>query len=136
MEQSHTHLYIVYDCSYTTAAVLSVCIKDCVAQQRLFTILLITENICQPLSYTIEYAWFRTLNSFSSLRITKKSCWVRFFRLLGRWKNLKVDSTWKVFLLCRRPVFSPWVGRIPWRREWLPTSVFLPGQRSLADNGP
>ena len=29
----------------------------------------------------------------------------------------------------------PWVGKIPWRRKWLPTSVFLPGesrgQRSL-----
>ena len=28
-----------------------------------------------------------------------------------------------------------WVGKIPWRREWLPTPVFLPGefhgQRSL-----
>ena len=28
-----------------------------------------------------------------------------------------------------------WVGKIPWRREWLPTSIFLPeefhGQRSL-----
>ena len=33
--------------------------------------------------------------------------------------------------------FSPWVGTIPWRREWLPTPVFLPGesyrQRSLVD---
>ena len=31
--------------------------------------------------------------------------------------------------------FVPWVGKIPWRREWLPTPVFLPGefhgQRSL-----
>ena len=31
---------------------------------------------------------------------------------------------------------DPWVGKIPWRREWLPTPVFLPGeshgQRSLA----
>ena len=24
--------------------------------------------------------------------------------------------------------FSPWVGKIPWRREWLPTPVFLPGE--------
>ena len=24
--------------------------------------------------------------------------------------------------------FDPWVGRIPWRREWLPTPVFLPGE--------
>ena len=22
--------------------------------------------------------------------------------------------------------FDPWVGKIPWRREWLPTWVFLP----------
>ena len=32
--------------------------------------------------------------------------------------------------------FSPWVGKIPWKREGLPTPVFLPGeshgQRSLA----
>ena len=25
----------------------------------------------------------------------------------------------------RRPEFNPWVGKIPWRREWLPTSVLL-----------
>ena len=28
----------------------------------------------------------------------------------------------------RRPWFDPWVGKIPWRREWLPTSVFWPGE--------
>ena len=37
---------------------------------------------------------------------------------------------------CRRCRFDPWVGKIPWRREWQPTPVFLPGkfhgQRSLA----
>ena len=22
--------------------------------------------------------------------------------------------------------FNPWVGKIPWRREWLPTPVFWP----------
>ena len=36
---------------------------------------------------------------------------------------------------CRRHGFDPWVGKIPWRRKWLPTPVFLPGrshrQRSL-----
>ena len=36
----------------------------------------------------------------------------------------------------QRPQFKPWVGKIPWRREWLPTPVFfsggLHGQRSLA----
>ena len=29
---------------------------------------------------------------------------------------------------CRRPGFDPWVGRIPWRRERLPTPVFWPGE--------
>ena len=37
---------------------------------------------------------------------------------------------------CRRHGFSPWVGKIPWRRKWQPTAVFFPGkshgQRSLA----
>ena len=26
-----------------------------------------------------------------------------------------------------RPRFDPWVRKILWRREWLPTPVFLPG---------
>ena len=24
--------------------------------------------------------------------------------------------------------FDPWVGKIPWRRKWQPTPVFLPGE--------
>ena len=39
-----------------------------------------------------------------------------------------------------RPGFDPWVGKIPWRREWQPTPVFVPGefhgQRSLAGYSP
>ena len=27
----------------------------------------------------------------------------------------------------KRCGFDPWVRKIPWRREWLPTPVFLPG---------
>ena len=26
------------------------------------------------------------------------------------------------------PTFDPWVGKIPWRKEWQPTPVFLPGE--------
>ena len=29
---------------------------------------------------------------------------------------------------CRRPGFDPWVRKIPWRRKWQPTPVFLPGK--------
>ena len=36
--------------------------------------------------------------------------------------------------------FNPWVRKIPWRRKWQPTPVFLPekshGQRSLAGYSP
>ena len=41
---------------------------------------------------------------------------------------------------CKRRVFSSWVGKIPWRRPWQPTPVFLSGefhgQRSLAGYRP
>ena len=38
----------------------------------------------------------------------------------------------------RKREFHLWVGKIPWRREWLPTLVFLPGKshglRSLMES--
>ena len=41
---------------------------------------------------------------------------------------------------CRRCSFDPWVGKIPWRREWKPTPVSLPGeshgQRNLVGDSP
>ena len=41
---------------------------------------------------------------------------------------------------CKRRGFDPWVGKIPWKRTWQPTPVFLPGeshgQRSLAGYSP
>ena len=46
----------------------------------------------------------------------------------------------KICLPNRRPGFDPWVGKIPWRRKWQPTSVFLPrefhGQRCLVGYSP
>ena len=29
---------------------------------------------------------------------------------------------------CKRGWFSPWVRKIPWRRKWQPTPVFLPAE--------
>ena len=41
---------------------------------------------------------------------------------------------------CKIHGFDPWIGKIPWRREWLPTPVFSPiksrGQRSLTGYNP
>ena len=40
----------------------------------------------------------------------------------------------------KRHGFDPWVSKIPWRRAWHPTPVFLPGesqgQRNLAGDSP
>ena len=41
---------------------------------------------------------------------------------------------------CKGCGVNPWVGKIPWRREWQPTPIFLPGeshgQRNLAGYSP
>ena len=46
----------------------------------------------------------------------------------------------KNLLQCRRPGFDPRVGKIPWRRVWQLTPVFLPGeshrQRSQVGHSP
>ena len=43
-------------------------------------------------------------------------------------------------LPARRQGFDPWVRKIPWRRRWQPTPIFLSGkshgQRRLAGYGP
>ena len=43
------------------------------------------------------------------------------------WASL-VAQLVKNRLQCRRPRFDPWVGKMPWRRERLPTPVFWPGE--------
>ena len=50
---------------------------------------------------------------------------------MGQWQA--------ICLQCRRPGFDPWVGKVPWRREWLPAPVFLlenPTQRRVAGCSP
>ena len=57
---------------------------------------------------------------------------------LPRWRTGKEYAC-----QCRRPKrpgFYPWVGKIPWRRTWQPTPLFLngkfSGQRSLLGYSP
>ena len=51
-----------------------------------------------------------------------------------------VAQRWRIHLWCGRSRFDPWVRKIPWRRKWQPTPVFLPGkshgQRSVAGYSP
>jgi len=34
----------------------------------------------------------------------------------------------RIHLQCGIPGFNFWIRKIPWRREWKPTPVFLPGE--------
>ena len=79
---------------------------------------------------------------------TNSICWSRFIFQ----KDLIIEDSlptpglpwwlrqWRICPQCRRPRFDPHVGKIPWRRAWLPTPVFLPGkshgQRSLVGYSP
>ena len=45
---------------------------------------------------------------------------------LPRWRTGKESSC--QCRRCERHGFDPWVGRIPWRRKWQCTLVFLPGE--------
>ena len=65
----------------------------------------------------------------------KNSTCIMFCRIVLN-INCYIDSDAKESACqCRRVGFNPWVRKIPWRRKWQPTPVFLPeefhGQRSL-----
>ena len=65
-----------------------------------------------------------SFSSSGSLRVGK-------FPMLPGWLSGKESACQS-----RRHEFDPWVRKIPWRRKWQPTPIFLPGesrrQRSLA----
>ena len=97
------------------------------------------ENFMDCVVYGVAKSWTR-LSDFHSLRLKTKSN-----KMTETTKQLQKDGSdgqesacqWR---RCRRCGFSPWVGKIPWRRAWQPTPVFLPGeyyrQRSLAGYNP
>ena len=67
----------------------------------------------------------------------------QFPLLSNEWKYLPPPWWLRQIRIClqrRRPGFDPWVRKISWRWEWLPTPVFLPGefqwQRSLVGYSP
>ena len=69
--------------------------------------------------------------SLVSIHFKPYFCSTTYFPGLPRWLSGKESS-----FQCRRLGLSPWVRKIPCRRTWLPTPVFLSGkshgQRSLA----
>ena len=83
-------------------------------------------RICDPRVESLEFTTF-----------TLVPIWCRKYIQNGlpRWLSGKESSCQS-----RRHWFDPWVRKIPWRRKWQPTPVFLPGesqgQRSPASHSP
>ena len=84
--------------------------------------------------------WTAAYQAPLSVGFSRQEYWsgVPFPSPLPRWLSGKESACqrrrWK------RIWFDPWVGRIPWRRKWQSTLVFLPGksygQRILAGYSP
>ena len=64
-------------------------------------------------SQRVRHDWATELNWTEYTSYGNSSWWLRQYRICQQ---------------CLRPGFDPWVEKIPWRREWQPTPVSLPGQ--------
>ena len=96
-------------------------------------------------SYDIDIDCVRVLKSHAFFPCTfcgdiLTSKYMPFKILIFQHRAFSVAGWWRIHLLCGRHRFDPWVGKIPWRRKWQPTSEFLPekshGQRSLVSYSP
>ena len=82
----------------------------------------------QPLVWPYFYSTLSTVWQPTFLCDGILSDMVSAFLGLPRWLR-----QWRILLKCGRPGFDTWAGKIPWRRAWQPTPVFLenpPGERS------
>ena len=93
-----------------------------------------------PFSLTAGNLWPGNLWSADFNRIPERQSYEALPPLVGlpRWLSGK-EPTYQC-RKCRRHRFDPWVRKIPWRRKWQPTLVFLPekscGQRSMVGCSP
>ena len=95
------------------------------------------KNSCETLAWCFQQYQSHCVGPWVACEI--QTLKMRYtFSELPRWRQWK-----RILLQCRRQrrhQFDPWIGKIPWRRTWQPTPVFLPGksqgQRILAGYSP
>ena len=83
----------------------------------------------------------RPSRSSQSTELSALGYTTAFHKLFYTVVGLPWQLRWERACLQRgRPGFDLWVGKMPWRRKWQPTPVFLPGEfhgwRSLVGYGP
>ena len=101
-----------------------------------------TRLFCSPLStricsisYTLNLWWYLTISSSSvpfsfclqSFPSSESFLMSGLFTSVGQ-RNSPCNEYLELISQCRRCRFNPWVGKILWRRKWLPTLVYLPGE--------
>ena len=79
------------------------------------------EGIDYPLMYTWASLMAQLVKNLSAM-------WETWVQSLGWEDLLEKGKATHSSILAWRPGFYPWVGKIPWRRERLPTPVFWPGE--------
>ena len=90
-------------------------------------------------AWQLMHSWLSKNNTHSYVTYLSKpgkyGIKIGVFQVALGVKNLSANAGDKI-----RCGFNPWVGKIPWRRKWQPTPVFLPGeshgQRSLTGYNP
>ena len=83
------------------------------------------------LSYVELFAtpWTVACQATLSMEFSRQVYWSGLpFSLSGDLPNPGLEPTSPCLLHCRQVLYPLWVGKIPWRRERLPTPVFLPGE--------
>ena len=98
--------------------------------------------------HTVEY-YYSGIKRNDSL--TPATMWVNLESIMLSARRQPQETTWSDLIsgfpdglvvknLPATCGFDPWVGKIPWRRAWQPTPVFLPGeahgQKNLAGYSP
>ena len=62
------------------------------------------------------------LNDWTELNWNFYKSWgLHWASLVAPWKRISLQCK-----RCRKHWFDPWIRKIPWRRKWQPTPVFLP----------
>ena len=88
------------------------------------------------LLHSVSCKFFEICDNFNVLLVSPDNCVCLPLeppRPVGKFNHLPIYRLpwWlrqqRIHLQCGRPGFNPRVGKVPWRRAWQPTPLFLPG---------